>query len=281
MTVFHARVVVRWVDEDAQGRVNNAVVLDYLQQARIAALFDGPYRHLLGGGMVVVANDVEYRHAITAAAGDVDVEVRIGNVRAASFEYAYALHQGGIAVARARTQLCLFDFVAQRPRRLSADEAAFFASLAEPIEPLRPLAFGEVGERAHRCPVEVRWSDLDAYGHVNNVQFATYLTQARVAMRRVAGADAGAVPSVVVARQAIRYVEQMKHRLEPYEVRTAIARVGETSLTYAAEIVDPLRERAVVARGATVMVNTDAAGRRAPLGASLRRLGEEFPAAAQ
>lgn len=276
MTAFRARVGVRWVDEDAQGRVNNAVVLDYLQQARIAALFDSPYRHLLGGGMVVVSNDVEYRHAITAAAGDLDVDVRIGNVRAASFEYAYDLRQDGVQVARARTQLCLFDFGAQRPRRLSPDEAAFFASVAEPIEPLRPLEFVEVGERAHRYPMEVRWSDLDAYGHVNNVQFATYLTQARVAMRRSAGADAGDVPSVVVARQAIRYVEQMQHRLEPYEVRTAIARVGETSMTYAAAIVDPLRDDAVMARAATLMVNTDAEGRPATLDARQRRLGVDF-----
>ncbi len=32
----------------------------------------------------------------------------------------------------------------------------------------------------HHYPLQVRWSDMDALGHVNNARFLTYLEQARI-----------------------------------------------------------------------------------------------------
>lgn len=32
----------------------------------------------------------------------------------------------------------------------------------------------------HACPIPIRWSDLDAMGHVNNALYLTYLEQARL-----------------------------------------------------------------------------------------------------
>ena len=33
----------------------------------------------------------------------------------------------------------------------------------------------------HAYPLQVRWSDMDALGHVNNARFLTYMEQARIA----------------------------------------------------------------------------------------------------
>ncbi len=56
------------------------------------------------------------------------------------------------------------------------------------------------------CPM--RWSDMDAYGHVNNVVYLTYLEEARVDMLFTLGAELGAKAlseGVLVARHEIDY----------------------------------------------------------------------------
>ena len=56
------------------------------------------------------------------------------------------------------------------------------------------------------CAVQVRWRDLDAFGHVNNAVFATYLETARAELwrQRFAGHGAADIP-FVVARLEIEY----------------------------------------------------------------------------
>ncbi|MBJ6982826.1 MULTISPECIES: thioesterase family protein [unclassified Luteimonas] len=41
-------------------------------------------------------------------------------------------------------------------------------------------ASGEHGKLLHRMPIELRWRDLDAFNHVNNSNFMTYLEEARI-----------------------------------------------------------------------------------------------------
>jgi acyl-CoA thioester hydrolase len=43
--------------------------------------------------------------------------------------------------------------------------------------------------------VPVRWSDMDAYGHVNNARFLTLYEEARVAMFFVGAASTGSARS--------------------------------------------------------------------------------------
>lgn len=287
MTVFEASVPVRWVDLDAQAHVNNTVVVDYLQQARVIALLRGPMGALLGNGIVVTGHQIEYLAPITYAGGDIAARLRIGDVRAASFAYGYELSQAGRPVARARTDACLFDFTAQRPRRMAPDEKAWFASVAEPLEPLPALPAYEVGEHAAEHEIFTRWSDVDAYGHVNNVQFYVYTAEARVALNAallpesLRGASGGYVEgSLLIARNDLKFVNQVSHRLEPYVVRTAIGRAGRTSLTFAHAIVDPLDGR-LMARSTAVLVHADADGRPAPLPDAYRAAAARWPAVAR
>jgi acyl-CoA thioester hydrolase len=49
------------------------------------------------------------------------------------------------------------------------------------------------------CPIQVRWRDLDAFAHVNNATFATYVEIARTAVwrERFGGRDASDIPFFV------------------------------------------------------------------------------------
>ena len=175
-------VPLRWVDLDAQGHVNNGVVADYLQEARVRFLLDGDNAALLGNGTLVVGHQIEYLAPVEFAADPVEVHLSVGEVGASRFTIGYEVVQQGRVAARARTVLCIFDFEAGRPRRMTADERGWFQARSEPLEPLRPLGRWRPGPVAYEAPLIVRWTDLDAYGHVNNVRFFDFVAEARVHM---------------------------------------------------------------------------------------------------
>ena len=66
----------------------------------------------------------------------------------------------------------------------------------------------------YECPV--RWADLDALGHVNNVVYVDYLQEARVDMfRSHAGLPAREMEDgLVVARTQVRYREPLLFRFD-------------------------------------------------------------------
>jgi acyl-CoA thioester hydrolase len=100
----------------------------------------------------------------------------------------------------------------------------------------------------------VRWSDLDSYGHVNNVKFFDYLQEARIAMiQQAVGWSAEDVWLVV--RQDLEYLRPLDFRREPYEVGTVVAAVGRRSITLAAEIRAP-ESGTAYATARTVVVGT-------------------------
>jgi len=70
------------------------------------------------------------------------------------------------------------------------------------------------------------------------------------------------------------------HRLEPYELRTACVRLGTTSLTLGAELIDSLAGGAVLARAASVLVCADPTGVPTPLPPRMQKvLNATMPAA--
>ena len=286
MSDYVARVPIRWVDLDAQGPVNNALVADYLQEARVDFLLSGPNAHLLGTSTVVVAHQVEFIRPVEFRPEPVEVHLRVGHVGASRFTLGYEMRQDGQPVARAHTTMCIFDFSTGLPRRMTADERQWFAEHSTALEAFRSLGRWHIGEAAHVQPVTVRWSDLDVYGHVNNVRVFDYVAEARVRMspaqdgrtRMQAAAEAGQL--WMVARQDVDYVNQITHRLEPYQVRSAIARLGRTSMTIVAQVEDPLGEGLLLARTRTVLVCGDADGRPVPLPAEMHAAAHRWPAIA-
>ena len=80
--MFRWECPLRWSDMDAQGHMNNAVMVDYLQEARVVFLRSGPASALLDEGIVVVRHQVEYRRPIHYDEDAVVVELGVSTLGA-------------------------------------------------------------------------------------------------------------------------------------------------------------------------------------------------------
>jgi acyl-CoA thioester hydrolase len=83
----------------------------------------------------------------------------------------------------------------------------------------------------HEKRVEIRWRDVDAYEHVNNAVYATYLEEVRDGLLRRALAGAGDPWDWVLARVAIDFRRELKLEDEAVVAWCEIARVGNSSVT--------------------------------------------------
>ncbi|MFI9582021.1 acyl-CoA thioesterase [Streptomyces sp. NPDC052236] len=115
----------------------------------------------------------------------------------------------------------------------------------------------------YRCPM--RWSDMDAFGHVNNVVFLTYLEEARIDfMFRLAPGNGS--PSFaggsVVARHEIDYKLPLVHRHEPVIIESWVTKINAASLTIAYEVKDTEGAARVYVRASTVVVPYDLSAER-------------------
>ena len=104
----------------------------------------------------------------------------------------------------------------------------------------------------------MRFSDVDVYGHVNNVKYFEYFLEARILLHgaAVAGRARGRPRSVVVAQTDVDYKVPILFRPEPYDAWSWISRVGERSMTIESEICDG---DTVLSRARVVMVFFDPA----------------------
>ncbi|MPZ63944.1 MAG: acyl-CoA thioesterase [Propionibacteriales bacterium] len=116
----------------------------------------------------------------------------------------------------------------------------------------------------HGYECRVRWSDVDSYGHVNNVKYFEYFQEARIAFfSRIAEPDPGRTERFVVARLEVDYRRPILFRPEPFMIESWVSRLGTSSYDIEAEIRDGDE---VLSRSQAVIVAYDlAAGRSRPL----------------
>ena len=103
----------------------------------------------------------------------------------------------------------------------------------------------------------MRWSDMDAYGHVNNVVFLRYLEEARIDLLLTAAGPAGRAMldnGVVVVRHEIDYRKPLIHRVEPVPITSWVEEIRNASFTVAYEIAD---DHGVYVEARTVLVLID------------------------
>ena len=129
----------------------------------------------------------------------------------------------------------------------------------------------------HTYHCHVRFSDVDVYGHVNNVKYFEYYQEARIDFLRSLAPD-GERPDTlfepasterqVVARIDVDYRRPILFRPEPYLVQTRVPRVGASSYDLACRIVDAPGDAGAVYSNAEVrMVAFDLGTKRSrPLG---------------
>lgn len=115
--------------------------------------------------------------------------------------------------------------------------------------------------------IVLRWGDMDAYGHVNNVQYHRLLEEARVrAFARwfhSTGPDSMLSSGVLLARQEIEYLDQLVYRQEPVLIDMWITSIGGASWEMAYEVRDGEGEdRTLYARAESTLVAFDIAAQR-------------------
>ena len=108
--------------------------------------------------------------------------------------------------------------------------------------------------------VPLRWSDMDAYGHVNNVQFLRLLEDARViGFEDWFGQDRSVLSEgILVARHEIEYLAPLLFRVPPIVVEMWPTRIGGAGFDLAYEVRDGHGpDDTVYARAETTLVLYD------------------------
>lgn len=88
----------------------------------------------------------------------------------------------------------------------------------------------------HEKRIEIRWRDVDAFLHVNNAVYATYLEECRDEWMERTLASAGDPWDFVLARVAIDFRRELVQADDVVLVRVALERIGSSSITLREEI---------------------------------------------
>ena len=122
-------------------------------------------------------------------------------------------------------------------------------------------------------PIPLRWSDFDAYAHVNNAEMLRLLEEARIqAFWRPDEGDAGVATAVLdarpgaetislIARQEIEYLAPIPYMRAPIDIELWIGRIGGASLEVCYELYSPtgVEPRLLFTKAATTIVMVTAA----------------------
>lgn len=127
----------------------------------------------------------------------------------------------------------------------------------------------------HHYPLQVRWGDMDALGHVNNAVFLTYLEQSRLSYVKQLGLrdERPDRPGLILARIAIDF-KQPLFADDDVHVFTRVIRLGGRSFETEQWVMALKSGQLTVAAQATttVVVYDYAARQSAPIPAVWRTL---------
>ncbi|WP_285724334.1 acyl-CoA thioesterase [Psychromicrobium xiongbiense] len=119
-----------------------------------------------------------------------------------------------------------------------------------------------------QIPLQIRFGDIDSYGHVNNVQYLQFLEDARVQLTHLPLGDAaaeGVSPEqcfmdlvatdqfTLVGRHEIEYLAPLVYRPYPVAVNIWVTRLGSASFDYSYTVAE-LDGSMIYAHASTGMV---------------------------
>ncbi|MET4781444.1 thioesterase family protein [Glaciihabitans sp. UYNi722] len=120
--------------------------------------------------------------------------------------------------------------------------------------------------------IPLRWSDFDAYAHVNNAEMLRILEEARIQAfwrpdsgegtdTAVMDARPGAEMIALIARQEVEYLAPIPYMRAPVDIEMWIGRMGGASLEIGYEVYSPegVTPRVLFTRAATTLVMVTAA----------------------
>ena len=134
----------------------------------------------------------------------------------------------------------------------------------------KPSAFSDF-HALFSTPIDVRWRDLDAFNHVNNATYLTYLETARLLwLKQIPGSWFGQHTMPVMASSELNYRRPITWPAA-ITIKLAMERMGNSSLTIAHQIVDSHKSDTLYCDGRVVMVWMDpATGKSVPLPDAIR-----------
>lgn len=126
-----------------------------------------------------------------------------------------------------------------------------------------------------RVEVPMRWGDMDAYGHVNNVNLIRLMEEARIAGFGVPGGTGApgekprvdifsAVPNgvqILVVEHRVRYSRPLEYRNVPVNVDLWVANIKPASFDICYEFRDPIEDHVCVKALTTLAYFDPAVGR--------------------
>ena len=153
---------------------------------------------------------------------------------------------------------------ARKPRKTAARKRA------ESVKP-ETVAAPPTEVELIRVPLSVRWRDLDAFNHVNNSKYLSFLEEARLGwMMGLPGQGLEDDVAPVVAAAALNYRRPISWPAEVM-IELFVERLGNTSVTIGHRILDAVDPSVLYCDGNVVMVwiGRDS-GRAAPLPPEVR-----------
>lgn len=236
---------MRWADLDMLGHVNNVTYLNYLREARVdffAALGRTIDVDDLGEGILITSNQVVFAAPLLFRQRPITIELWTSDIEEDSLALNYEVFDETpterVVYLRARAELRPWVVATGEARSLTADERTQLSCyLDDPIE-FSPGPHVDASRLSGCYELSVRLSDLDIYRRVSDVIYFEYFQEARVAYLYDLASRAEEASALVIARTDITYHQQVRLRREPYLIRSGVAKVGDTSFTIVAQILD-------------------------------------------
>ena len=109
----------------------------------------------------------------------------------------------------------------------------------------------------HKCQLQIRWADLDAFQHVNNAAYLVYMQEARADFTwfsRKAKSEKPILDDMVVARAEVDFISPIHDSGTMLDVEIYLEKIGNSSFVMVYEMSQGGTLRA---KGKTVQVGVD------------------------
>ncbi|MFT3900099.1 MAG: thioesterase family protein [Gordonia sp. (in: high G+C Gram-positive bacteria)] len=121
--------------------------------------------------------------------------------------------------------------------------------------------------------IALRWGDMDALGHINNVQIARLFEQARVECFNSWFGDARKGIHLLVARQEIEYRAILHYSTDPVRIACSISDIGRSSFEFGYQLLDAAGAVCAIAETTVVIMTRE--GRPTPIPDDVRPILDE------
>ena len=109
----------------------------------------------------------------------------------------------------------------------------------------------------HKCKLQIRWADLDAFKHINNASYLIYMQEARADFTwfaRIARGEEPLLADMVVARAEVDFLSPIHQSGTTLDVEIYVEKISNSSFVMVYEMSQGGTLRA---RGKTVQVGVD------------------------